>query len=125
MGLPLANLQLHYRQLDPTCSGRISHNVFLDAMTTKGETLPRDFVLKLLHDVKYQEHVTSEVSENRNQQPPLFNYEKYCKDVIGTSSTLLSKVKQIAIETEQNYAVNSRTYKVRRVRRECKIITHQ
>ena len=113
-------MQLHYRQLDPTCSGRIPHDVFLDAMTAKGEPLPRDFVLKLLHDTKYQDRVTSDVSENINQQPPLFNYEIYCKDVIGTSSTLLGKVKQIAIETEQNYAVNSRTYKVSRAKFDAK-----
>ena len=125
MGLPLAYLQLHYRQLDPTCSGRIPHHVFLDAMPTKGETLPRDFVLKLLHDVKYHDHVTSYVSENRNQQPPLYNYERYCKDVVGTSSTLLSKVKHIACETEQNYTVNSRTYKVWRAIREGEIIAHE
>merc|ERR1719510_2845532 len=44
----------------------------------------------------------------------MFNYEKYCHDVIDTSEKLLKKVTQITIETEQSFAVNSKTYKVRR-----------
>ena len=42
----------------------------------------------------------------------MFDYETYCRDVLSTSEKLLDKVKQITIDTEHNYIVNSKTYKV-------------
>lgn len=109
---------MYLRQLDPTASGRIPHDVFVDAMCTsnEGEKLQRDFVLSLLNDVKYQVHVeTTDEITNANQQKPMFNYESYCRDVIDTSEKLLNKVKQITIETEQSFTVNSKTYKVSKI----------
>ena len=106
---------LCFRHLDPTSSGRIPHDAFLNAMCTSNdrEKIQRDFVLALLNDVKYQVHVgTSDKITNANPQQPMFNYEKYCHDVIDTSEKLLKKVTQITIETEQSFAVNSKTYKV-------------
>ena len=103
--------------MDPTESGRISHDVFLDAMckSSDDEKLPREVVLTLLKDVKYQVQVetTNEV-KNANQPQAMFDYETYCRDVISTSEKLLNKVKQITIETEHNFILNSKTYKVRR-----------
>ena len=81
--------------------------------SSDGEKLSREFVLTLLKDVKYQVKIetTSEV-KNANQQKPMFDYETYCGDVISTSEQLLNKVKQITVETEHNFILNSKTYKV-------------
>ena len=85
--------------------------------SSDGEKLSKEFVLTLLKDVKYQVQIetTSEV-KNANQQKPMFDYETYCGDVISTSEQLLNKVKQITIETEHNFILNSKTYKVSRQR---------
>ena len=105
--------------MDPTESGRISHDVFLDAMckSRDDEKLPREVVLTLLKDVKYQVQVeTTDEVKNANHQQPMFDYETYCRDVISTSEKLLNKVKQITIETEHNFILNSKTYKVSRTK---------
>ena len=107
-----------FRILDPTASGRISHDVFLDAMckSSGDDKLSRESVLTLLNEVKYQVQVeTTEEVKNANQQKPMFDYETYCRDVISTSQQLLNKVKQITIETEHNFILNSKTYKASRL----------
>ena len=79
--------------------------------------LSQELVLALLGDEKYriQSDNQDEVANaNSNQRKSLmFDYEAYCRDVLSTSEKLLNKVKQITIDTEHNYIVNSKTYKVR------------
>ena len=78
--------------------------------SSKDEKLPRDFVLTILKDVKYQ--VQIETTANANPKTSMFDYEAYCRDVINTSEKLLNKVKQITVETQHNFTLNSKTYKV-------------
>ena len=107
-----------FRQLDPTSSGRISHDDFLNAMCASNDTqnLPRDMVANLLKDVRYQDKMDettgSDTNVTANQRTPMFDYVTYCRDVMNTSEKLLNKVKQITVETEHNFEVNSKTYKV-------------
>ena len=107
-----------FRQLDPTSSGRISHDDFLNAMCASNDTqnLPRDMVANLLKDVRYQDKIDettgSVATATANQRKPMFDYETYCRDVMNTSEKLVNKVKQITVETEHNFEVNSKTYKV-------------
>ena len=112
------NAILFFRQLDPTSSGRISHDDFLNAMCASNDTqnLPRDMVANILKDVRYQDKMDgttgSDTTVTANQRKPMFDYETYCRDVMNTSEKLLTKVKQITVETEHNFEVNSKTYKV-------------
>ena len=111
-----------HRQLDPSHKGRIPQESFLNAMTQRGIKLPPEVVLKMLNNKKYQcQPFTSDTTggngaaknaNHQQQHQPMFNYEAYCNDVIATSEALLSKVKQITAENEQNYSINSNTYKV-------------
>ena len=81
------------------------------------EPLPQELVLNLLKNERYQVKSESRdevANATSNQQKAImFNYEAYCRDVLSTSEKLLNKVKQITIDTEHNYIVNSKTYKVR------------
>ena len=78
--------------------------------------LSQELVLALLRDEKYRIQSDSQdevANANSNQRKSLmFDYEAYCRDVLSTSEKLLNKVKQITIDTEHNYVVNSKTYKV-------------
>ena len=111
---------MNCRILDPSASGRISHQDFLDSMcgsSNNDELLSRELVLNLLKEKKYQIELESHeevANANSNQRKSImFDYETYCRDVISTSEKLLNKVKQITIDTEHNYIVNSKTYKVK------------
>ena len=81
------------------------------------ESLSQELVLNLLKNERYQVKSESRdevANATSNQQKAImFNYEAYCRDVLSTSEKLLNKVKQITIDTEHNYIVNSKTYKVR------------
>ena len=81
------------------------------------ELLSRELVMNLLKEKKYQIELESHeevANANSNQgKSIMFDYEAYCRDVISTSEKLLDKVKQITIDTEHNYIVNSKTYKVK------------
>ena len=83
------------------------------------ELLSRELVLNLLKEKKYQIELESHeevANANSNQRKSImFDYEAYCRDVISTSEKLLDKVKQITIDTEHNYIVNSKTYKVQTI----------
>merc|ERR1712223_794053 len=82
------------------------------------EPLSQELVLNLLKNERYQVKSESRdevANATSNQQKALlFNYEAYCRDVLSTSEKLLNKVKQITVDTEHIYIVNSKTYKVRR-----------
>lgn len=84
--------------------------------SSDNEQLSRELVLNLLKDKKYQIEAESQeevANANSNQRKSImFDYEAYCRDVLSTSEKLLDKVKQITIDTEHNYIVNSKTYKV-------------
>ena len=93
-----------FRQLDPAGTGNIPKQTLVELLTERGQRLDQTLVAKYIEDSRFQ--------DPRN--PDLFNYIAFSDDVKNTSDRLVRQVKVLAAEAERDFAVNSKTYKVRR-----------
>lgn len=90
-----------FQKLDDKRQGWIVHEDLLLSLTSRGDILPKAVLEQLLMDTRY----------NRDKK---FLYPLYCRAVLDTTSAL----SQLALEKlgrdEEDFSVNSQTYKVRR-----------
>ena len=90
-----------FEKLDYDNVGYLSHEEFMLNMTTRGEKLPAHIVESLLANTEY----------NKDK---MFFYKKYCQDIIDTNEKLADMALEKLKKDEEEFMVNSKTYKVRR-----------
>jgi len=90
-----------FEKLDEKNSGYITHDDFMLNMTTRGEKLPTGVIERLICDEKY------------NKEKKFF-YRKFCQSVIETSERLGALALDKLQKEEEDFMVNSKTYKVKR-----------
>jgi len=90
-----------FQKLDEKGQGYISHDDFLLSMTTRGEKLPGTVIDNMLQDARY----------NRDRK---FLYPAYCQAVVETTKILTELAVDKITREEEDFSVNSQTYKVRR-----------
>ena len=90
-----------FEKLDDHAHGYLNHEGFLTNMTARGEKLPHEAMKIFLKDKEFN-------SDNK------FDYRTFCKTVQETSD----KLGELAVEKykhdEEQFSVNSKTYKVKR-----------
>jgi len=90
-----------FEKLDDKNAGYLTHDEFTLNMTTRGEKLPAGVIERLITDEKY----------NKDKK---FFYKQFCKSVIETSERLGSLAIEKLQKEEEDFMVNSKTYKVKR-----------
>jgi len=90
-----------FQKLDEKGLGYITHDDFLLSMTTRGEKLPSSVIDNMLQDTRY----------NRDRK---FLYPAYCEAVVETTKILSELAVDKITREEEDFSVNSQTYKVRR-----------
>ena len=90
-----------FEKLDYDNVGYLSHEEFLLNMTTRGEKLSPNIVESLLANTEY----------NKDKK---FFYKKYCQDIVDTNEKLAEMALEKLKKDEEEFMVNSQTYKVRR-----------
>lgn len=96
-----SSLIASFEKLDDKDAGFITHDDFLLNMTTRGEKLPAGVIERLITDEKY----------NRDKK---FFYKKFCQSVIETGERLGTLALEKLQKEEEDFMVNSKTYKVKR-----------
>jgi len=90
-----------FEKLDEKNVGYLTHDEFLLNMTTRGEKIPLEVIENLIEN------------ENYNQDKKFF-YRKFCHDIIETKDKLANIALEKLQKDEEEFMVNSKTYKVRR-----------
>lgn len=90
-----------FQKLDEKGQGYITHDDFLLSMTTRGEKLPGSVIDNMLQDARYN-------------QDRKFLYPAYCQAVVETTKILTELAVDKITREEEDFSVNSQTYKVRR-----------
>jgi len=90
-----------FEKLDDKNMGYLTHDDFILNMTTRGEKLPAGVIERLITDEKY----------NKDKK---FFYKKFCDSVIETSERLGSLALEKLQKEEEDFMVNSKTYKIKR-----------
>ena len=90
-----------FQKLDEKHLGYLTHEEFLLNMTTRGEKLPTEMIENLLRNEIYND-------DKR------FYYQKYCHDIIETSKKLENLAIEKVQQQDEEYQMNSKTYKVKR-----------
>ena len=90
-----------FEKLDDKNMGFLTHDDFILNMTTRGEKLPAGVIERLITDEKY----------NKDKK---FFYKKFCESVIETSERLGSLALEKLQKEEEDFMVNSKTYKIKR-----------
>ena len=90
-----------FEKLDLDNAGYLNHEEFVLNMTTRGEKLPASVIENLIANEEY----------NKDKK---FFYRKFCQDVIETKDKLANMALDKLKKDEEEYMVNSQTYKVRR-----------
>jgi len=90
-----------FQKLDEKGLGYITHDDFLLSMTTRGEKLPGSVIDNMLQDTRF----------NRDRK---FLYPAYCQAVVETTKILSELAVDKITREEEDFSVNSQTYKVRR-----------
>ena len=90
-----------FEKLDHKKNGFLCHDQFLLNMTTRAEKLPAKVIESLLANAEYNEDKK-------------FYYPKFCEAVIDTKEKLATLAIEKIQKDEEEFSVNSKTYKVKR-----------
>ena len=90
-----------FEKLDTNNLGYLTHDEFVLNMTSRGDKLPPGVIENLIANKEYNEDKK-------------FMYRKFCSDVIVTSKKLSNLALEQLQKDEDEFMVNSKTYKVRR-----------
>ena len=90
-----------FQKMDELHLGYLTHEEFLLNMTTRGEKLPTEMIENLLRNEVYNDDKK-------------FYYQKYCYDIIETSKKLETLAIEKVQQQDEEYQMNSKTYKVKR-----------
>ena len=95
------SLLMMFEKLDTNNLGYLTHDEFILNMTSRGDKLPAGVIENLIANKEYNEDKK-------------FMYRKFCSDVIETSKKLSNLALEQLQKDEDEFMVNSKTYKVRR-----------
>ena len=90
-----------FEKLDDQRNGFLLHDELLFNLTTRGEKLPAKVVESLLANADYNEDKK-------------FYYQKFCEAVLDTRDKLANLAIEKLQKDEEEFLVNSKTYKVKR-----------
>ena len=90
-----------FQKMDVKQLGYLTHEEFLLNMTTRGEKLPTEMIENLFKNEIYNDDKK-------------FYYQKYCNDIIETSKKLEILAIEKVQQQDEEYQMNSKTYKVKR-----------
>ena len=90
-----------FEKLDDQRNGFLLHDELLFDLTTRGEKLPAKVVESLLANAEYNEDKK-------------FYYQKFCEAVLDTRDKLANLSVEKLQKDEEEFLVNSKTYKVKR-----------
>ena len=90
-----------FEKLDIERNGFLLHDELSSNLTTRGEKLPEKVVESLLANAEYNEEMK-------------FYYPKFCEAVLDTREKLANLAVEKLEKDEEEFLVNSKTYKVKR-----------